>query len=285
MKVYSMNLYDYFNVKAPENAGGILTCYVPDVNAEVNAERNNPAMLVIPGGGYGFISMREAEPVALKYISYGFTSFVLDYSISPVRYPYCLVEAIMAMNYIRLNAEELHIDPEMVAAVGFSAGGHLCGMLGSYYDSPEAAEIFKPKTSARPNAVILSYPVITCGPKAHQGSFDNLCGNDVALMEKLSVPNLVNKNSSPAFIWATRDDGGVPVYNSLAAALAYEREGLPFSVHIYGKGWHGTSVADLTVYNDKMYKDLTASDFTPSIPTWVELSVEWMKEQGIAIKD
>lgn len=276
-----IDLYDYFKLKRPENGVGYLYTYVLNNTEQIKGDRKHPAMLVIPGGGYSMTSDREAEPVAMAYVGKGFNAFVLRYSCAPVKYPYPLLEAVMAMNYIRLNAEKLNVDTQKIAAVGFSAGGHLCAMLGSYYDSPEVAEIFKGNVSARPDAVILSYPVITCGEKAHKGSFINLCGEDnVKLMEKLDIANLVNANSAPAFIWATYTDGCVPVKNSLIVADAYEKAGVPFSVHIWGKGQHGISLADINVYNN--YDQL--KDSTPSIHTWVELSIEWLTDLGIRVE-
>ena len=281
MKIFNVDLYDFFKLKKPLNAVGELICYIPDKSVEINVNRKAPAMLVLPGGGYSMTSFREDEPIALKYLSYGFAAFVLRYSVAPLKHPTQLTEAVMAMNYIRLHAAELGVDEKMVSAVGFSAGGHLCAMLGSYYDAPEVAEVFKSEVSARPDAVILSYSVITSSGKTHYGSFINLCGEDnEPLTRKISIENLVNSNSAPAFIWATYNDGIVPIRNSLIAALAYDEAGVPFSIHVFGKGQHGLSAADKTVYGAS-YVDIDKSE---SVTEWVRLSVEWLKELGIEIK-
>ncbi len=286
MEIFKVDLYSYFEVKRPSDKTdtGILTCYIPSISKEINENRKSPAMLVLPGGGYAYCSDREAEPVALAYVSYGFNAFVLNYSVAPVKFPYSLVEAIMAMNYIRLNADKLHVDVNMVAAVGFSAGGHLCGMLGSYYNSKEAEKIFVSKVSARPDAIILSYPVITAfNEKSHIYSFIALCGDDDELKNRLQVNNLVTENSSPAFIWATYTDGVVPVKNSLVIASAYEEKGVPFSLHIFGKGQHGLSKADKTVYGASMQSAIEQASV--SVSEWIRLSVEWLAEQNVCIKD
>ena len=36
-----------------------------------------PFMLVCPGGGYGALSPREAEPVARRYMGYGYNTAIL----------------------------------------------------------------------------------------------------------------------------------------------------------------------------------------------------------------
>lgn len=280
MKTFNIDLYDYYKVKKPENGVGILTCYVIDNSPEVNPNRKQPAMLVVPGGGYCGCSFRESEPIALKYVSYGFSAFVITYSCSPVRYPYPLLEAVMAMQYLRDNADELHIDKDMIAAVGFSAGGHLCGMLGSYDKHEAVYNLFKHSDYVKPNAIVLGYPVITYEGRCHKGSFDNLCGDDESLKVKLSIQNLVNKNSAPAFIWSTNDDACVPIQNSLVVAKAYDDVGVKFSLHIFNSGIHGLSLADMSVYGT----DYAVKVMTPSIPSWVDLSVEWLKEIGIFVK-
>ena len=286
MKHYTIDLYDYFKVSKPEGAKATLTVYLRQLSREINENRKHPAMLVIPGGGYGMVSDREGEPVALRYFALGFNSFVLDYSVAPIRFPYQLLEAVMAITYIRKNADELGVNPNMVSAVGFSAGGHLCGMLGSYWDSEEVKELFSSEINARPDAVILSYPVITSKGKTHGGSFDNLCGaENVELQKKLDITNLVNKNSSPAFVWATYNDGIVPIRNALVAALAYEENGVPFSVHVWGKAQHGISVADRTVYEGVYSCFKPLAEMSKSVKSWIDLSVEWLEEIGIYIKE
>ena len=286
MEVFKIDLYDYFGVERPNGGAGYLTCYIRERSWEINLNRRHPAMLVIPGGGYGMVSDREGEPVALAFMVKGFNSFVLNYSIAPIRYPYQLTEAVMAVNYIKLNAEKLGVNPDMLSAVGFSAGGHLCASLGSYSNSEDVKAIFESKVDAKPNAVILSYPVITCGEKGHIGTFENLCGSgNYELYKKMDILNLVDENSSPAFIWATYTDGCVPVRNAILVAEAYERAGVPFSVHVWGKGTHGLSVADKTVYGkaDDCYWAL--DDMSKSAYTWVDLAVEWLDEMNVGIND
>ncbi len=282
MITQKINLYEYFKIEKPEGARGVLTTYIRDLSSEIDLERKAPAMLVIPGGGYYMVSDREGEPVAMRYLALGFNAFVLDYSVaedSALKYPYQIAEAAMAMEYLRINAENLNIAPEKIAAVGFSAGGHLCAMLGSFHNCPETGKVFKPTVCVKPNAVVLGYPVISSDISfAHIGSFINLCGEEnKELMKKVDVLNLIDENSAPAFIWSTFNDNVVPCQNAIEAALKYKESGVPVSLHVFGKGEHGLSVADATVYKaDKALKEMSVS-----VPEWVRLSVEWLEEQGI----
>ena len=111
MILQKIDLYEYFNVRRPQNGEGYLYSYIANNSREIDADRKHPAMLVLPGGGYAATSDREAEPIALAYCAKGFNAFVLRYSVAPVRHPYQLAESVMAMNYLRTNSDSLQIDP------------------------------------------------------------------------------------------------------------------------------------------------------------------------------
>ena len=70
------------------------------VHDEDNSAR--PAVIVCPGGGYHFNSVREAEPVALYYYNAGMNAFLLRYSISENAANYTpLKEVAFAVKYVR----------------------------------------------------------------------------------------------------------------------------------------------------------------------------------------
>jgi len=73
-------------------------------------------------------SDREADPVALEYAKAGFQTFVLRYSVGAnAAWPQPLEDYEQAMKLIRDNSEKWFLDPNRVAVIGFSAGGHLAG--------------------------------------------------------------------------------------------------------------------------------------------------------------
>lgn len=246
-------------------------------NHAVEPERKRPAMLICPGGGYGHVSPREGEPVALQYTAAGFHAFVLHYSVAPAVYPTQLWEASAAMCYLREKAEEYSIDSNKIIVLGFSAGGHLACSLGLLHNEPEVKENLGLKGDEnRPNGMVLCYPVISSfGEKAHKGSFINLCGGSEEekkeLFEKLSLENRVTKNAPPAFIWHTVADAGVPVENSLWLATALQQNGISYEMHLYPYGGHGLSLANELVYEQK------PEGVDERITNWVELSVGWVK--------
>lgn len=245
-------------------------------NDAVEPGRKRPAMLICPGGGYGHVSPREGEPVALQYAAAGFHAFVLHYSVAPATYPTQLTEASAALCYLREKAEEYAIDSDKIIVVGFSAGGHLACSLGLLYDEPQIKEILGLRGGEnKPNGMVLCYPVITSGDKAHKGSFINLCGGTEEekkeLFEQLSLEKRVTQNAPPAFLWHTVADAGVPVENSLLLATALQQNGVSYEMHLYPYGDHGLSLANELVFEQK------PEEIDQRITTWIELSIGWVK--------
>lgn len=242
----------------PTHKDAYLTLYVSDVKTPVR-----DAMLVIPGGGYGCVcSDREGEPIALAYLARGMNAFVLNYTVVPPD-PYIpLMEASLAMAYIKEHAEEFAINPEHVYAVGFSAGGHLAATLATMWNDPVLnSRITVAPGANRPAVVVLCYAVIT--PEGHMGSFQNLLGAQVEnkeVVRAFTVSERVTSETVPTFLVHTATDDLVPVEkNALVMAAALTKEKIPYELHIYPKGPHGMALGNSDTdighdfYNDAAY--------------------------------
>lgn len=227
-----------------ENRNVTLTAYLQEVAGEFQFAKR-PAILVLPGGGYAMCSDREADPVALAYLKAGYQAFILRYSTGKNKtWPNPLEDYEQAMALIAERAEEWHLDSRRIAAVGFSAGGHLCAC---------AATIAKHK----PAAAILVYPSIL---------------KDICDMCQPGMPQPnehVTGETSPCFLVAARDDRTVDVKNSLMMQLALAEKGIPFESHIYSYGGHGFSTADDWIINNSL---------SSRTPHWVDDSIGWLKE-------
>ena len=126
-------------------------CYIPSLftNADpVFNEQKWPAMVVCPGGGYGFASDREAEPIALQFTAENYRVFVVRYSCAPACFPQQLREVAAVMELIYENAESWNIDTDKISIIGFSAGGHLAAQYSNRWNCPEIREIFPESSNA-----------------------------------------------------------------------------------------------------------------------------------------
>jgi acetyl esterase/lipase len=237
----------------------------------LSGEKKRGAVLIFPGGGYAYTSSREAEPIAMKYNASGYHAFILYYSVAPSKYPQPQLDAARAITIIRENAELWSMDPEKIAVCGFSAGGHLAASLGVHWDKEYILNFPGIKKGlTNPNALILSYPVITSGEFAHRGSFSNLLGSNPGenLLKDMSLETQVSARTPVTFIWHTIEDTSVPVENTLYFIQALREYNIPFELHIYPEGCHGLSLATDETGVDKQIR--------PHVATWMPLSIEWL---------
>jgi acetyl esterase/lipase len=271
VKLYEREVYDGCDKVT-------LECYIHTPYPELTA-KPRPAMLVFPGGGYAFVSAREGESIASVYFAEGYNCFVLTYITgekAAKNKP--LIDAAAAIAHIRKNAEEYHIDPEKVAVIGFSAGGHLAGYIATSWHLPFLSEALGEKNELfKPNAAILSYPVVSGVDSAHIASFDNLLGKDRTEEEtrSASLELLVSEKTCPCFIWHTAEDETVPVRNSLLFADALSKNKIPYELHIFPKGKHGISRA-----NWETTPDWSGGEYNrPYVARWSRWSVKWLENQ------
>jgi acetyl esterase/lipase len=213
---------------------------------ETPGNKKRAAILVLPGGGYAGLAAHEGAPFARLFAEKGIVGIVLTYRVSPNRHPAPFADAARAIRLIRGQCNELNIDPQRIGILGFSAGGHLASTVATQpdlYKDPEdelAATI-----SARPDRVMLGYPVISFREFAHKGSVGNLLGTHQPpeLLDQLSNQKQVNAATPPAFLFHTAEDKGVPVQNSLLFANACVEHKVPVALHIYPHGGHGVGMA------------------------------------------
>lgn len=251
-----------------------LTGYVIDNSADIDPDRRRPAILILPGGGYEMTSDREADPIAMAMLGFGFHAFVLRYSVAPSRYPVALVEAAETVQMIRRNAEAWHVDPTAIVVMGFSAGGHLAANLGTTHDEAALREGGVDPQLARPNGMALSYPVISSGRHAHRGSFQALLGergDDPGMLRQLSLEYQVGTDTPPTFIWHTIPDDCVPVQNTLMFVEALAEHGVPVEAHLFPSGGHGLSLGTMET---SWHGD--AAGVEECVQSWPELFRRWM---------
>ena len=274
MKHEILHLKDYFPFLGDDGRDPTVEMYLPYNMSEMGREKDKrPCMVVCPGGGYGFCSQREAEPIALQFLPQGYNVFTITYSVAPHRFPTQLLEVAALMELIYKNTDEWNCDLSKVAIIGFSAGGHLAAHYSTMFDCKEVRAVFPESKSV--NASVLCYPVITADPAhAHMGSFYNLLGKqDISPEETeyFSCDKNVKDTTPPAFIWHTAEDNGVPVMNSLVYAGALSRHKVPFELHIYPFGPHGLATSDAQTLGGTDKKTEHVNSWLVSLEKWLKL--------------
>ncbi|GFP74678.1 alpha/beta hydrolase [Clostridium fungisolvens] len=261
----------------------VMGSFIPNMVSYIHDEDNKvrPAVIVVPGGGYAMVSPTEGEIVALEFYNKGYNTFVVTYTTNllmtePLRLQ-PLRDLSKAVMVVRKKHEEFHVALDKIAICGFSAGGHLCGSLAVHHGIKELLIDGEYEgISNCPNAVILSYPVISTGEQAHRESFIALLGKDATKeeLEFMSLDKQVKKDTPPVFLWHTATDELVPVENNYLFAEACKAQKVNFEQHIFGNGRHGLSLANKDWATNNFGGQYTLEQFLDTLEFLVNNKVE-----------
>lgn len=224
------------------------------------------AVVIFPGGGYSRLSSeKEGVKVALWLNGQGVTAFVVRYRLGPrYRHPVMEQDGQRAVRLVRANAVTFGVNSARIAVMGFSAGGHLAGTVATRgRDGTVGAADPVERVSARPDAALLIYPVVTMqAPHVHSGSLRNLLGEQPspATVREMSLETQVTRQTPPTFLVASTEDRSVPVENSTVLYAALRAAAVPAELHVYERGPHGFGLAP----DD------------PVLSTWTQHAADWL---------
>ena len=207
------------------------------------------AVLICPGGGYSHLAMDHEGKQAAEWLNQlGIAGIVLKYRMPHQVTDVPIADAKEALRVVREHAKDWNIDPRQVGVMGSSAGGHLASTVATH-STPETAPAFQ----------VLFYPVVSMqSGVTHQGSHDALLGKNATqtMNDLYSNAQQVTRQTPPAIMLLSDDDGAVIPQNSADYYLALKKAGVKASIHVYPSGGHGWGIRSNFKYHDSMMNDL-----------------------------
>lgn len=256
-----------------------MDCYIHesyewDINGRVNKE--HPAIIVFPGGGYLSISCSEAEPVALTFLEEGFSTFVLNYSCDDkCLWPQALHEILWSIWQVRSHAKEWEINPDAISVMGFSAGGGMAAIAATQWNTEGVVKILEAPDleSLKPNAAILGYgdfdatKLISTGFLTPDAYGKAPSEGDI----HFDPVKFIGKHTPPVFIWHGRRDDAVPSYITMDFVSKLEEFDISYELHMFDFAGHGMTVFNRTTDSDNydMRKFRNVSKWTKMAANWL----------------
>ena len=196
-----------------------------------------PGVVFFHGGAWQFGDKATFDSYCLYLASRGLVAATVNYRLAPAAlWPAQLVDAQLAVRYLRAHAPALNLAPAHLCAFGESAGGHLAvflGALATIHPGDEAA--LYANESPQVSCVADEFgPVDLTAPMpmlTHLNTFTTLFGgatlaSDPAVYRDASPLFDISSQTAPMLIIQGTRDGTVPPQQSLALAAALRRAGV-----------------------------------------------------------
>jgi len=205
-----------------------------------------PTLIFIHGGAWKKGKRQDYLPYLIDYAKKGYITVTVSYRLSKVaKFPAAAQDVNCGIKWIKQHAKDYGIDPDRMALIGGSAGGHLALLLG--YGGDEA--VFNQDCEQGPNsnvkAIVDFYgPVDLTTPYSitteQVQRFMGVSYDENPDLYKLASPStFITSDDPPTLIFHGTIDSLVPVSQSDSLASWLQQAGVPRDYHRL-KGWPHT---------------------------------------------
>ena len=218
-----------------------------DIYEPNNAEKARPAVVLLHGGAWRMGNKNVMQGYGERLARAGFVGVASEYRLTPeAPWPAHIHDTKAAIRWTRAHASELSIDPNRIAILGRSAGGHLA-LLAAGTPGLEAFEGSggNPGVDTSVQAAVGIFPPtrIYFGEGRERGSSParSLLG-DTATRDgaDLASPlSHVTDTYPPTFLLHGTADKTVPPSASMVMYEALVAAGVPVELHMYASQPHG----------------------------------------------
>lgn len=197
--------------------------------ADFDPDKQYPAILIFHGGGWSIGEASWGYGSAKHYASKGMVAFSVQYRLqdsTTIITPYeSVLDAQTAIRWVRKHAEKFAVNPDMIAAYGWSAGAHLAACAAVFENLHKPDE----KISSAPNLLALKSPALSL---MLYRNFQHRLGDKIAV-EKLSPAEHVNSHTPASIIVIGKTDTVTPLEGSELFHKNMQANGNDSELHVY----------------------------------------------------
>lgn len=239
----------------------------------------SPAVVLIHGGGWKEGDKRQAREIEFgtTLAENGYVAASVNYALrSAGKFPTNLQDCKNGIRYLRAHAEELGIDPNRIAVMGGSAGGHLSLMVAYTGDDHALAPPQPyPGISDKVSCVIDFYGITDIEsrkktdpegkptePRGVESEVKSIFGSTPAEWKKASPVGHLRKDLPPTLILHGKKDTTVDRDQSQLLADALKKVGAEYELVWLNQAGHSFS---LRYGNPRDKKEPLEKDLTPLV--------------------
>ena len=203
-----------------------------------------PGIVIIHGGGWtsGIRNAAREINIGSNLARMGYVCISIDYRLATTgnlkkygkTFPVNVQDCKTAVQWLRVNAEKLHVDPAKIGCIGGSAGGHLAAMLATAGPDvgldPQAPY---PGIDSSVQACVNLYGVsdFTWDPKKLKKNRTLVMGStpktDLENWKRMSPIHLVGPKTAPMLLLHGNADTSVDYHQSVRMKEALDKAGVP----------------------------------------------------------
>src|SRR5688572_2984507 len=225
-----------------------------------------PLIILLHGGGWSGGSRASLHAEMRALARRGYTAATVEYRLTQGRqnvFPAAIADVRCALRALRRRAADYHIAPERVAALGYSAGGHLASLLGTGADvrgldgdcgdanptvGGDDVRVQAVVSYAGPQDLRVNGPYTREQAELVTAFLGVFPGNDLAIATLASPIAHVSAGDPPFLLVHGTEDDLVPVSHARRMVAALREAGTPASVlelRDVGHGFVGLASSDI----------------------------------------
>ncbi|MEM8892913.1 MAG: alpha/beta hydrolase [Bacteroidota bacterium] len=197
--------------------------------ADFDPNKSYPAILIFHGGGWSIGEASWGFGSARHYASKGMVAFSVQYRLqdsTTIITPYeSVLDAQSSIRWVRQHAEKFAVNPDKIAAYGWSAGAHLAACAAVFENLHRPDE----KISSAPNLLALKSPALSL---MLYPNFQTRLGDKIEV-EKISPAEHVSKETPASIIVIGKTDTVTPIEGAELYHKNMLAKGNDSELHIY----------------------------------------------------